>query len=312
MIKIDLITGFLGAGKTTLLKQYAAYLMSRGEKLGILEYDYGAVNVDMMLLQELRGPACELEMLAAGCDAENLRRRFHSRLIAMAMSGYDRVIVEPSGIFDMDDFFDTLREEPLDRFYEIGNVITVVAADLPENLSAEENFLLASQAADAGCIVLSRTQLCPAEEREQVREHIRRAAAEIHVESFHPVYLEKDWSELTEADWHLLAGCGYLVNDYVKITAGSESIGFSSLCLMNLTEDEESLQKAVRSIFTDPECGKILRIKGFVKAEDGWSEINATEKMFHVKHLAQGQNVLLVIGRELQETAIKKYLQIEK
>ena len=55
MVKIDLITGFLGAGKTTFLKKYARYLLSKGENIGILENDFGAVNVDMMLLADLMG-----------------------------------------------------------------------------------------------------------------------------------------------------------------------------------------------------------------------------------------------------------------
>ena len=45
MIKIDLITGFLGSGKTTFLKQYAKYLMVQGKNIGILENDFGVVNV---------------------------------------------------------------------------------------------------------------------------------------------------------------------------------------------------------------------------------------------------------------------------
>ena len=55
MVKIDLITGFLGSGKTTFIKKYATYLMRKGLNIGILENDHGAVNVDMMLLQELTG-----------------------------------------------------------------------------------------------------------------------------------------------------------------------------------------------------------------------------------------------------------------
>lgn len=66
MIKIDLITGFLGAGKTTFLKKYADFLIRKGMNIGILENDYGAVNVDMMLLQDLMGDHCELEMVAGG------------------------------------------------------------------------------------------------------------------------------------------------------------------------------------------------------------------------------------------------------
>ena len=51
-MKIDLITGFLGAGKTTFIRRYAQFLMERGENICILENDYGAVNVDMMFLQD--------------------------------------------------------------------------------------------------------------------------------------------------------------------------------------------------------------------------------------------------------------------
>ena len=102
MVKIDLITGFLGSGKTTFIRKYAQYLMDAGNNIGILENDYGAVNVDMMLLQDLMGENCELEMISGGCDKDCHRRRFKTKLIAMGMCGYDRVIVEPSGIFDVD------------------------------------------------------------------------------------------------------------------------------------------------------------------------------------------------------------------
>ena len=69
MVKIDLITGFLGSGKTTFLKKYAKWLLEKGQKIGILENDFGAVNVDMLLLHELLGENCELEMIAGGCDS---------------------------------------------------------------------------------------------------------------------------------------------------------------------------------------------------------------------------------------------------
>ena len=123
MVKIDLITGFLGSGKTTFIKKYARYLLDQGLNIGILENDFGAVNVDMMLLKDLEGDHCELEMVSGGCDADCHRRRFKTKLIAMGMCGYDRVIVEPSGIYDKDEFFDILREEPLAQSSEIARQI---------------------------------------------------------------------------------------------------------------------------------------------------------------------------------------------
>ena len=104
MITIDLITGFLGAGKTTFIRKYATHLMEQGLNIGILENDHGAVNVDAMLLQDILGEHCTLEMVAGGCDADCHKRRFKTKLIAMGMCGYDRILVEPSGIFDMDEF----------------------------------------------------------------------------------------------------------------------------------------------------------------------------------------------------------------
>ena len=77
MVKVDLITGFLGSGKTTFIRKYAKYLMDEGNNIGILENDYGAVNVDMMLLQDLMGDNCELEMISGGCDKDQ-RSQYHA------------------------------------------------------------------------------------------------------------------------------------------------------------------------------------------------------------------------------------------
>lgn len=160
MIKVDLITGFLGSGKTTFIKKYVRYLLDKGEKIGIIENDYGAINVDMLLLGREFGDECGMEMVVAA-DPDCHRRRFKTKLIAMGMDGvndgkYDRIIVEPSGIYDVDEFFDILYEEPLDRFYEIGNVIAIVDAGLSDELSKESDYLLVSQIAEAGMVVFSK------------------------------------------------------------------------------------------------------------------------------------------------------------
>lgn len=62
------------------------------------------MNVDAMLVQDLLGPNCDLETISGGCDCDTHQRRMRTKLIAMAMRGFDRVVVEPSGIFDVDEF----------------------------------------------------------------------------------------------------------------------------------------------------------------------------------------------------------------
>ncbi|MFQ9345679.1 MAG: hypothetical protein ACLR2O_09260 [Coprococcus sp.] len=51
-------------------------MIDSGANIGILENDYGAVNVDMMLLKDLEGENCELEMIAGGCDAGMPQKTF--------------------------------------------------------------------------------------------------------------------------------------------------------------------------------------------------------------------------------------------
>lgn len=53
----------------------------------------------------------------------------------MGMLKYDYLLVEPSGIYEVDEFFDVLHEEPLENWYEIGHVYTIVNAKLEQNLS---------------------------------------------------------------------------------------------------------------------------------------------------------------------------------
>ena len=108
MTTIDLITGILGAGKTTFIRKYAANLLAQGKKIAILENDFGAVNVDRMMLQDLQSDRCKVEMISGCNDPTCHKRRFKTQLIALGMQQFDRVILEPSGIFDMDEFFDTL------------------------------------------------------------------------------------------------------------------------------------------------------------------------------------------------------------
>ena len=175
MVQVDLITGFLGAGKTTFLRRYVRYLVEQGHNVCILENDFGAVNVDAMLVQDLLGGRCDLETISGGCDCDTHQRRMRTKLIAMAMRGFDRVVVEPSGIFDVDEFFDVLRDDPLDRWYQLGSVIAIVDALLPDPLSPQAEYVLASETANAGRVLFSRTQLAGETRTRAAEEHLTRA-----------------------------------------------------------------------------------------------------------------------------------------
>lgn len=309
MVKVDLITGFLGSGKTTFIKKYARYLMDQGYNIGILENDFGAVNVDMMLLRELEGEQCELEMVAGGCDKDCHRRRFKTKLIAMGMCGYDRVLIEPSGIFDMDEFFDALHEEPLDRWYQIGNVIAVVDAGLDEKMSEETDYILASEVADAGCIVLSKTQEASEKSIENTVKHLNRALKAVHCKRKfgEDEIIRKDWEQFETEDFERILNSGYIAEDYEKMSLDEKEV-FKSLYFMDLEISGEELRDAAQKIMQDPACGSIFRIKGFTQEPDGsWTELNATHHEITQCPIAEGQKVIIVIGEQSDEEMIKKY-----
>lgn len=309
MVKVDLITGFLGSGKTTFIKKYARYLMEQGQNIGILENDFGAINVDMMLLRELEGENCELEMVAGGCDKDCYRRRFKTKLIAMGMCGYDRVLIEPSGIFDVDDFFDALHEEPLDRWYQIGNVITVVDANLEKTLSKEADYVLASEVANAGCVLLSKTQDASAEEIRQTVAHLNRALQEIHCSRvLKDEVICKDWEDFTEKEFKKILESGYLVEDYEKLYVDQDEI-FQTLFFMDEKIAVSKAKHAAKKIFEDPACGGVLRIKGFLQDGENWLELNATQHEINLKPIGAGQDVLIIIGEKLNEEKIRYYLE---
>ncbi|MCD8015771.1 MAG: GTPase (G3E family) [Lachnospiraceae bacterium] len=351
MIKIDLITGFLGSGKTTFIRKYAEFLMKKGWNIGILENDYGAVNVDMMLLQDLEGEQCELEMVAGGCHRDCHRRRFKSKLIAMGMSGYDRVLIEPSGIYDTDEFFDVLHEEPLDQWYEIGNVIAIIDARLETGLSAETEYLLASEVANAGCVVMSKSQEASDQEIEHTIMHLNHALESVRCERRFEsgdggAILVKDWNEFTDSDFERFSACGYVNESFQKM--GEEDEGFQSVYFMNIRMSEERLCLAVKQILSDGVCGNVFRVKGFMrKAEEpdgqeadqyfsdlckndanggktekdkdtslllngsAWFQLNATRDDITLQPIPVGQEVLIVIGEHLNEEAIRAHLGVE-
>ncbi len=320
MHKIDLITGFLGSGKTTFISKYAAYLMGRGERIGILENDFGAINVDRVLLADLLGDKCGMEMVVGGDTLETHRRRMKTKLIALAMNGYDRVIIEPSGIFDVDELFDLLYEDPLDRMYEMGSVITLAdAVSLQQayvrDFSRESRYLSCAQSACAGRIVISKVDV-PGAAQDPVTEAVetlngcltefgckRRITPD--------ECLAANLNELTDDVLEKLSRCGYHRASHVKLPVMAEG-DYESLFAYDLELEHDDLVSRVRGIFDDPGCGRIFRIKGYMNVKDrGWTEINATSSdSLGMQPAPSSENVLIVIGENVNADAVRKWLPV--
>ena len=312
MTKIDLITGILGSGKTTFIKKYASHLIEKGERIAILENDFGAVNVDMMILQELKCDNCTIEMIMGGGDHDCHRRRFKTQLISLGMQNYDRVIVEPSGIFDMDEFFDLLYESPLDKWYSIGSVIGIADAETEDVLSEQMEYLLASEAACCGKIYISKLDENSDIDgiKTKLISHISRELENIRCDR---KITENDlvavrYDELDGNILDMLENAGCRGARYVK-KFSPEEIKSSVHYFMHIAIAEDKIKGVTDSIINDSRCGRIFRIKGSLPSKNGkWLKVNATKERTELSEVENGQPVLIVIGDDISKERIDAYL----
>ena len=331
MPQIDLITGFPGAGKTNFIKKYVQFLTGQGLTAAVLETDYGAVNLDMVILNDLIGDKCEVEILDGGSGVLSYSHRFHTKLSSMAVSGYDRVIVESFGFYDVDSFFDALAVGPLSQWYSPGSIVNIVDAGMEEQLSDEAQYLLVSQTASAGKIVLTHCVEAQAHEsagKEQAAGHCglasdnlsavrERALARLNtvLERFQSDrriipddIIARDGDELTQDDFVLIAAAGMIPADYARIPDDMRS-GHGTILYSGLELEEQKINGIITEIFADGSCGKVMRIKGFVRAEGNLRiQVDATRHEVKTCRTPFAREVLIISGDELNEDRIDALL----
>ena len=100
MTKIDIFSGFLGAGKTTLIKKLIADSY-KGEKLVLIENEFGEIGIDGGFLQDA---GIEITEMNSGCICCSLVGDFREALQqVLAQFSPDRIIIEPSGVGKLSD-----------------------------------------------------------------------------------------------------------------------------------------------------------------------------------------------------------------
>jgi G3E family GTPase len=153
---VVVVTGFLGSGKTTLVNQ----LVRKQAHSLVIVNEFGEIPVDHALIESSTEKAVALPN---GCLCCHLRGDLEETLIGAAMrrrrgeiAGFDRVIVETSGLADPGPVAQTLYADPaLQRDFKLGPIVTVVdASDSGSRKSSEE--IARAQIAAADVVVLSK------------------------------------------------------------------------------------------------------------------------------------------------------------
>ena len=116
MTQIDIISGFLGAGKTTLIKKLIKEAFA-GEKLVLIENEFGEIGIDGGFLQEA---GIQITEMNSGCICCSLVGDFGEAL-GKVMEEYhpDRILIEPSGVGKLSDVEKAVERAETDEM-EIG------------------------------------------------------------------------------------------------------------------------------------------------------------------------------------------------
>ena len=333
MTKIDIVSGFLGAGKTTLIKKLIAEAYS-GEKLVLIENEFGEINIDGGFLKE---SGIEISEMSAGCICCSLVGDFNKALKEVVAQFHpDRILIEPSGVGKLSDVIVAVERTVDECLGELKLNSYVTVADASKVKVYMKNFgeFYNNQIEAAGTIILSRTQKLS-------QEKLEAAAALLREKNPDAAILTTPWDEL----------------DGKTILSAIEKVSLSDELLEKMRREHE-IEEAEHEHehhhhhhngeeCDDPECechhhhhhhaddvfsswgketpkkfskealedmlhkldsgdyGHILRAKGIVNGEDGWLEFDYVPEEHEVRagH-PDYTGRLCVIGAELKEDGL--------
>lgn len=187
-VKIDIFSGFLGAGKTTLIKKLLDEALT-GEKIALIENEFGAVGIDGRIMRDYDLQITELN---AGCICCSIAGDFTGGLKEV-LTRYkpDRILIEPSGVSKLSDVIKGCSPFLKDGKAVLNICLTVI--DVTKFKMYLKNFseFYKDQLTSAGTIIFSRTAQADREKMDAITAEIRK--------------INKEAGIIT-TDWELLEG----------------------------------------------------------------------------------------------------------
>ena len=156
--EIYIVSGFLGAGKTTLIQKLLKEAF-QGDKVVLIENDFGEISVDAALLKE---GGVEVTEINSGCICCSLSGDFVKALReVLTRFQPEKIIIEPSGVGKLSDIVRACTEPSLRELAQVRTKITV--ADAKRCQMYLDNFgeFFEDQIQNADVVLLSRTEKFP-------------------------------------------------------------------------------------------------------------------------------------------------------
>ena len=185
-MKIDIYSGFLGAGKTTLIKKMIqeAY---KGEKLVLIENEFGEIGIDGGFLQDA---GINITEMNSGCICCSLVGDF-GKALTKVIEEYnpDRIVIEPSGVGKLSDVIAAVQKVTNEEV-TLGYTVAVVDAGKVKVYMKNFGEFYNNQIETASTIILSRTDSVP-------QAKLDAAVALLREHNADATLVTTPWSELT-------------------------------------------------------------------------------------------------------------------
>ena len=170
MTKIDIVSGFLGAGKTTLIRKLIREALA-GSQVVLIENEFGEIGIDGGFLKD---SGIEIKEMNSGCICCSLVGDFGTSLKEVLSTYHpERILIEPSGVGKLSDVMKAVQNAGLGADVELNSAVAVVDAVKCRMYLKNFGEFFINQIAHAGTILLSRTDIAPAQKIQEAVELIR-------------------------------------------------------------------------------------------------------------------------------------------
>jgi G3E family GTPase len=288
---VVVVTGFLGSGKTTLVNRL---VRARAESLVIVN-EYGDVPVDHQLVEGVKEEAIPLPN---GCLCCHVRGDLEEALMGAALrrrrgeiAGFDRVIVETSGLADPGPVAQTLySDHALSRDYKLGPIVTVVDAADAEARQASLD-IARSQIAAADVVVLSKIDR--AADLSSTKKEI--LSLNPAVECIAARYGDVDARLLLEAR-----------TDQKSFDRAQHSGAIRSFSIQFERPVRKELLQHFIATLVELRGRDLLRVKGFVPVEDGLVAVQGVRHVFdRLRKVERGEPALVFITNGVEQSDVQ-------